>query len=47
MIAKLDFDALKIELQLIRTNEAENGPKIRNSQPQLKIYCFVIKTSVT
>ena len=38
MVAKLEIDALKNKL---RTNEAENGQKIKNSQHQLKIYWFL------
>ena len=34
MVAKIDINVLKC----LRTNEAENWQKIKNSQPQLKIY---------
>ena len=39
MVANTDIDALKFKKKL-RTNEAEKRKKIKQSQPQLKIYRF-------
>ena len=37
---KIDMNVLRIQGLIVRTNEAANWQKIKNSQPQLKIYWF-------
>ena len=41
MVVKIDMNVLKIQGLILRTNEAEYWQKIKNSQPQLKLYGFL------
>ena len=40
MTVKIDMNVLKIQGLILKTNEAANWQKLKNSQPQLKNYWF-------